>query len=134
MTTSEYHCGNCPNTECVYNHLKDHIGRARKWNGKELKHVEFTPRSFTEECGCASHPSAQAALRAEGAKQERELMLIPLITWLRKKRKYYGTCSGSNANDDPEDCDPYNTVLLKIEFLRQSQSTGGEQGIKHELY
>ena len=66
---SEYHCGNCPNTECVYNHLKDHIGRARKWNGKELKHVEFTPRSFTEECGCASHPSAQAALRAEGAKQ-----------------------------------------------------------------
>ncbi len=72
-------------------------------------------------------PSAQAALRAEGAKQERGLMLIPLITWLRKKRKYYGTCSGSNANDDPEDCDPYNTVLLKIEFLRQSQSTGGER-------
>ena len=57
---SSYRCETCENTDCKYNHLKGQIGRTRKWNGKELKGVTFTPTSFTEEMGCASHSAFSA--------------------------------------------------------------------------
>ena len=66
--TSAYHCGNCPNR--IINPNDDWFCKV---DGEELAgeiEVETTKRY-----GCASHPLAQAALREEGAKQERERVL-----------------------------------------------------------
>jgi len=66
--TSAYHCGNCPNR--IINPNDDWFCKV---DGEELAgeiEVETTKRY-----GCASHPLAQAALREEGAKQERERIL-----------------------------------------------------------
>ena len=52
---SQYRCETCENNSCKYIHLKKRIGIARRWNSGELKHIDFTPASFTEEMGCASH-------------------------------------------------------------------------------
>src|SRR5208337_3433450 len=47
------------------------------------------------------------------AEKARKDVLDKLIPWLELKRSNYGCCSGVGifANDDPEDCDPYDTVL-----------------------
>lgn len=66
--TSAYHCGNCPNR--IINPNDDWFCKV---DGEELAgeiEVETTKRY-----GCASHPLAQAAMREEGAKQEREEVL-----------------------------------------------------------
>jgi len=46
-----------------------------------------------------------------------QVIIKEFIPWLQEKRKYYGCCSGVDANDDPEDCDPYDTVLRKLKAL-----------------
>lgn len=62
---SAYHCGNCPIVGCNErtNSTVDFISDIRKQNIIE---------EFISKHGCLSHPLAQAALREEGAKQERE--------------------------------------------------------------
>lgn len=75
-TTSEYHCGNCPN-----NKTKDHsdevkhgfVGKGSRYVDDDLVWCNIPDRyeghwiepTYSEERGCLSHPSAQAALRAE---------------------------------------------------------------------
>ncbi len=59
---SEYHCGNCPKE-----HTKD--CPIDLWGSYGNSDIFDGIRRVTNNCLMGCHPSAQAALRAEGAKQ-----------------------------------------------------------------
>jgi len=80
MTPGSQHplrCETCKNIECEYHHLKADRERTRRWNGKNLRHVDFTPAYFTEEKGCASHSDSShpAASEQEIRVDERDRVL-----------------------------------------------------------
>jgi hypothetical protein len=103
--TSEYHCGNCP----LYNIACPLKGKYAISSG--------TINMLIKEVGCHSHPSSQAALQAEGAKQEREWVLKSIEDWV----------GGASQELDYGYYDPTVYVFeleAKIKYLRQNQSTG----------
>lgn len=113
MTDSAYHCGNCPNRE-----INPNDDWFCKVDGEGLAgeiEVETTKRY-----GCLSHPLAQAAMREEGAKQEREQVLASLTAVFEafedRKRFAY------SANDIIEYIDNFR----KLESLRGQHESKGE--------
>ena len=88
--------------------------------------------------GCASHPSAQAALRAEGAMQEREQCIVLAKQQMDSERSEFLDIIYSFCNNDcPADENQCGSCKIlrvselmeshKKDSLRQSQSTGGKQ-------
>jgi hypothetical protein len=91
-------CGNCPN-----NKTKEHSDEVKHgFVGKGSRYIDddliwcaiegeyeghWIEPVFSKERGCLSHPSAQAALRKEGAMQERKRALTCFNHWIWRPRK-----------------------------------------------
>ena len=127
--TSEYHCGNCPEKECWMHPIHEEeimVGKNALVDPQDFCAVH--DHTFLR--GCLSHPSAQAALRAEGAKQERERTCICNFDVLS-----IGVNEGTLKHlCERTSCIHINEprVLCKVESrptlsLRQSQNTGAQQ-------
>ena len=152
--TAEYHCGNCPHAPAKeINKRYDKFDTYKYFCKLKNMWIFGTAFNTIEIVGCLSHPSAQAALRAEGAKeallskenitvstvygyeagledgamQERERVLNERI---RDIELIISLCR-SLRHQFPSDIslemtqEQHERELKNLESLRQSQSTGG---------